>query len=251
MPFARRSSIPALLAGLLVVAAVPLVAQSKKATIAGRVTGSGGTVAVPGAKISVVNIHKSAMTDSVGRFEFPSLQPGRYLVEATVIGFAPLSAIVTVAESERKEVEFRTDSIGQLLPTIYVEGESQPELVHTTTMFERRMALGHGRFITRDAIIERNPMRIMDMIRFLPGVRTRCVGSTCQVRLNTDPSGCAPAIFLDDQHTGVTVLETTPPGDIEGVEIYRGPSETPPELNNEVARCGGAIVVWTRRGLSH
>jgi carboxypeptidase family protein len=227
-----------------------LYGQSKKASITGRVTASGGSVPVPGARISVVNLHRSTVTDSVGRFAFNSLQPGRYLLEASLIGFAPLNAIVVVAENERKDVEFRTDSAGALLPTIYVEGEAQPELVRPMTKFERRMAGGHGRFLTRDAILERNPFKIMDMIRFLPGVRTNCYGTSCQVRLNNDPSGCPPAVFIDDQRTSVSVLESTPPGDIEGVEIYRGPSETPPELNNELARCGGAIAVWTRRGLS-
>ena len=33
-------------------------------------------------------------------------------------------------------------------------------------------------------------------------------------------------------------------------EVDDWTSETPPELNDEVARCGGAIVIWTRRGRS-
>jgi hypothetical protein len=229
--------------------ATPAEAQSRKSSITGRVTIE-GTTAVAGARISIVNLHKTVTSDSIGRFGFVSLAAGQYLVEARVIGYAPLSAVVEIQEDERKDIEFRTDSAGRLLPTIYVEGEEQPDLIRTMTVFERRMAGGHGRFITRDAILRRNPMRIMDMIRFLPGVRSACNGSSCQVRLNHDPSNCPPAIFIDDQHTSISILETTPPSSIEGVELYRGPSETPPELNNEVARCGGAIAVWTRRGLS-
>jgi hypothetical protein len=250
----RHSVLPAVLAALVIggQCVVPggLVAQSKKAAITGRVTASGGSVPVPGARVSVVNLHRSTATDSTGRFAFPSLHPGHYLVEVTIIGFSPLSAIVELAENEQKDVEFRTDTTGVLLPTIFVEGESRPELVRPVTVFERRMASGHGRFITREAILDRNPMRIMDMIRFLPGVRSNCSGPYCQLRLNNDPTGCPPAVFVDDQRTSVAVLDATQPGDIEGVEVYRGPSETPPELNNETARCGGAIAVWTRRGLS-
>ena len=225
-------------------------AQEKKASITGRVSTAGGTVPVPGARIKVVNVRKTAVTDSVGRFEFASLRPGQYLVEAMVIGYAPLSAVVVLVENERKDIEFRTDTAGALLPTIYVEGEEQPMLIRAATVFERRKAGGHGRYITRDDILQRNPMRILDMIRFLPGVRMNCYGTSCQVRLNHDPRNCPPAVFVDDQRTSITVLENTPPNDIEGVEIYRGPSETPPELNNELARCGGVIALWTRRGLS-
>jgi hypothetical protein len=226
-----------------------LLSQTKQSSITGRVTVEGNTP-VPGARIKVVNIHRTVVTDSVGRFAFHSLTRGQYLVEATVIGYAPLSAVVVIQDNERKDIEFRTDTVGRLLPTIYVEGEEQPELIRTMSTFERRRALGHGKFITRDDILQRNPMRIIDMIRFLPGVRTRCVGASCQVRLNHDPSGCPPAVFIDDQHTSIMILESTPPSSIEGVELYRGPSETPPELNNETARCGGVIAVWTRRGLS-
>jgi len=159
-----------------------------------------------------------------------------------------LAALVDLQEGERKDLEFRTDTLGQLLPTVFVEGESQPALVHFPTTFERRMTSGHGRFITREDIVQRNPMRILDMIRFLPGVRSDCRGLMCQVRLNQDPSGCPPAVFVDDQWTSLSVLDNTPPTDIEGIEIYRGPSETPSEINNEAARCGGAIAIWTRRG---
>ncbi len=221
--------------------------QVNTAVITGRVHNFDGAP-VPGARVILVNLRKTVATDSVGRFAFTDLRPGAYRLEANLIGYPPLYALIQINEGERKDVEFRTDSVGQLLPTIFVEGESQPDLIKPLTTFERRQSAGHGRFITREEIVRRNPMRIMDMIRFLPGVRADCRGFTCQIRLNQDPTGCPPAFFIDDQHTNIAVLDNTPPVDIEGVELYRGPSQTPPELNNEVARCGGAVVIWTRRG---
>ncbi len=108
-------------------------AQSRKSTITGRVTVQGSTP-VAGARISVVNLHKSTTTDSVGRFAFPGLGRGQYLVEARVIGYAPLSAVVLIDENEQKDIEFRTDSAGRLLPTIFVEGEEQPDLILSSTL---------------------------------------------------------------------------------------------------------------------
>ncbi len=224
--------------------------QSKTAVISGRVVSADGDP-VAGARVQLLNIRKAQATDSVGRFRFPDLKPGSYRVEANLIGMSPLSALVTVNAGELKDIEFRTDSLGQLLPTIFVEGEPEPQVLRILSTFERRMAHGHGRYITRDAIEQRNPVKIMDMIRFLPGVRSDCRGFVCQLRLNHDTRGCSPAIFVDDQQTHITVLDNTPPSAIEGVEVYRGPSETPPELNNETARCGGAIAIWTRRGKRH
>ena len=226
---------------------VRVVAQAKSASISGQVNTASGQP-IEGVRITVINIKKSVGTDGKGRFGFPDMKPGTYRIEAAVIGFSPMVALVTVNAGEQKDIEFRTDSTGQLLPTIFVEGEPQPELMKVMTTFERRVATGHGRFITRDQILQRNPLKIMDMIRFEPGVRSDCRGFVCQLRLNRDQQSCPPAIFVDGQQTAIQVLDNTPPNDIEGVEIYRGPTEVPPEINNETARCGGAISIWTRRG---
>jgi hypothetical protein len=228
------------------------VAQDRKErpAIAGRVVSASSEQPIPGVRINLLTARKSVSTDSVGRFRFENLRPGVYQVEAVLLGFAPLTAVVRLEEGERKELEFRTDSAGQLLPTIYVDGEAKPDLIKELTKFERRMAFGTGRFITRQQILDRRPIALMDMIRLLPGVRTNCYGTSCRVLLNHDPRRCGPAIFIDEQETSMPVLESTVPSSVEGIEIYRGPSETPPELNTETARCGGAIVIWTRRGRS-
>ena len=36
------------------------------------------------------------------------------------------------------------------------------------------------------------------------------------------------------------------PGDVEGIEIYKGPATTPVQFNTMFAGCG-AIAIWTRR----
>lgn len=225
-------------------------AQKIKPSIVGRIVSSLNETPVVGAKVTLIAQRKSTTTDSAGRFAFRDLKPGAYHIEALLIGYAPLAALVDLGEEERKEIEFRTDSVGVLLPTIFVDGESQPSLIKELTKFERRMAVGTGRFITREQILQRNPMVLTDMLRFLPGVRSHCRGMTCQLLLNHDPRGCGPAIFVDGISTVMQVLESTHPNSVQGIEVYSGPSEVPPEINNEAARCGGAIAIWTRRGLS-
>ena len=42
-----------------------------------------------------------------------------------------------------------------------------------------------------------------------------------------------------------TVVWLQPPRDLDGVEVYSGPAEMPPELNR-FSSCG-AIVLWTRQ----
>ena len=225
-------------------------AQKTKPSIVGRIVSSLNETPVVGARVSLLAQRKSTTTDSAGRFEFRDLKPGTYQIEALLIGYSPLAAVVDLGEDERKELEFRTDTVGQLLPTIFVDGESQPSLIKILTKFERRMATGTGRYITREQILQRNPMQLTDLIRFLPGVRSHCRGMSCQLLLNQDPRGCGPAIFVDGISTVMQVLEATHPNSVQGIEVYNGPSDVPPEINNETARCGGAIAIWTRRGLS-
>lgn len=244
------------LVGLLVVGSVVagrpdgIAAQVKTAAIVGRVVSTAEGLPLAGVRITILNLRKALATDSVGRFSFPDLKPGSYRIEASVIGFLPMSALVTVNAGETKDLEFRTDSAGQILPTVFVEGEPIPEMMAVLSTFERRKAVGNGRFITREQIVQRNPHRITDMLRFLPGVRSDCRGFTCRLWLTRGSETCSPAIYIDDQETSMAVLDNTPPNDIRGIEVYSGPAETPPELNNETARCGGVIAIWTRRGRS-
>jgi len=239
------------LAALTLSAGIPVLAvsQETRSSIGGRVVQSATGNPVSGARIRLLNVRKDTKTDSVGRFLFDKLKPGPYLIEVALIGLGPLNAVVDLAEGEHKDVEFRTDSAGVLLPTIYVEGEPQPELIKVLTKFERRMNRGSGRFITREQIIQRNPMRLMDLLRQMPGVRTNCRGLSCDIRLTQGPGACSPAVWVDDVRTTLAAIDGTMPSNVSGIELYRGPSETPPEINNEQARCGGAIVIWTRRGL--
>ena len=225
-------------------------AQAKTASIIGRVVATDGGSPLAGVRITILNLRKTLASDSVGRFSFPDLKPGSYRIEASIIGFSPMSALVTVNAGETKDLEFRTDSAGQILPTVFVEGEPIPDMMVILSTFERRKAFGHGRFITREQIAQRNPHRLTDMLRFLPGVRSDCRGFTCRLWLTRGSESCSPAIYMDDQETSMAVLDNTPPNDVQGIEVYSGPAEVPPELNNETARCGGVIAIWTRRGLS-
>ena len=56
---------------------------------------------------------------------------------------------------------------------------------------------------------------------------------------------CQPYYIIDGQYQPGFELDLIPPNDIEGIELYKGSSETPPQFNRMNAVCG-VIVVWTR-----
>jgi hypothetical protein len=110
----------------------------------------------------------------------------------------------------------------------------------------RRKAEGRGRYITREDLESRRSPTIPDALRSLAGVRIECRTSiVCVVRMARSPRNCGPGYFMDGIPADPAVVWLTPVQEIEGIEVYSGPAETPPELEGVSSRCG-AIALWTR-----
>lgn len=122
--------------------------------------------------------------------------------------------------------------------------------------FRRRLSRGMGEFITRREIEERDPMRLSDMVHLRAGIGTKPYGDASG-RRHVEISRAA---FLEDNNVcriqywidgvpfpGANRLEMDElsPHDVEGIEIYRGPSEIPPEFNRRGSQCG-VVAIWTR-----
>ncbi|MCA1733511.1 MAG: TonB-dependent receptor, partial [Acidobacteria bacterium] len=89
--FALALAIPLLLA------AIPLVAQTSTGNIYGRVTDSGGQP-LPGVTVTAASggLHNTFITDTDGAYRFLRLPPGRYLVTASLQGLGSASRAVDV-----------------------------------------------------------------------------------------------------------------------------------------------------------
>lgn len=78
---------------LLLLSAMPLIAQEQTSSIEGTVTDASGA-ALPGVSIEAVNARGqrfSAQTDGSGKYRFPSIPPGNYTVTGTLAGLDPAS----------------------------------------------------------------------------------------------------------------------------------------------------------------
>ena len=146
----------------------------------------------------------------------------------------------------------------------------------------RRRRIGFGQFISREDIERRNPFRTIEILQGQAGIRTsihplgaadgsvvafaRCNEYPPKINVYIDgrklmgqASASAESIlqrmqsvsFSDDALAGQRrimaavgeMLDRIPPGDIELIEIFRGPGELPGEFND--GNCG-AISIWTR-----
>lgn len=115
----------ATIAALLLAVALPTAAlragQTAPASLSGSVYDASGAV-MPGVEVTLEDanhVKSSVMSEATGRFEFPGVQPGRYVLSASLAGFRAL----------RQEFELRsaqdwdraiTLQVGQLQETITV-----------------------------------------------------------------------------------------------------------------------------------
>ena len=151
------------------------------------------------------------------------------------------------------------------LAPIIVQADAVPNAARhlTTSGFLDRRSQGFGRFVTRDEFETWRPTQTTDVIRRTGGIRvtpnpaygfngdTRkyVIGSGRAARLGA--SECPALYFVDGVYFGNsgdpsayidTMLAI---GNIEAIEIYNGPSQTPARFNRPGADCG-VIVFWTR-----
>ena len=101
----------------------------------------------------------------------------------------------------------------------------------------------------RSDIEKRNPQRLSDMLRTIPGLHlasTRVGDDHRASMLRSVPNRrCPIQYFVDGVSAMGFNIDDVAPGSIEALEIYRGASEIPPDFNRGTALCG-VIVIWTR-----
>ncbi len=237
--------------------------------IVGRVVDRGSGRPVEAANVvlsdTLLAEDRQRMTDGSGRFMFSDLDPGTYRVTVDHLTFDPLDQLVYLPSDRTVQVDFElsVDPI-ELAPIVVTAlREKRLELQGFYDRRELGEAIGAGIFLTRDDIQDAGAIRVTHYLGRIPGIRTECTGganNNCVIRMTRGvPSlssraeyGCMNAnIYLD----GVRVIRDgggfsdsidnfVSPGEVAGIEVYRGPSELPAEFGGAVGRCG-AIVIWT------
>lgn len=207
-------------------------------------------------------------SDEAGTFEFDVNRLSAVRLEVRRLSYRA-NTTPTLHFDGRKffQVEVRLDPDAILLAPLEIVAWSavdpSPLLENFRQRLETGLKTGIGTFITREAIEERRPSSVSDLLRSVPGVTVtgstvggratvqvgRSLGRDCQTQIWVDGflmnrrtrslSGYAAADYRIDD--AVSLLS------VEGIEIYRGLASVPAEFLNQDAECG-VIAIWTRRG---
>ncbi len=122
-----------LLASLALLLPARTLAQGETTSaIVGQVTDA-TNAAIPGATITITNretgLQRSLKTDDQGRFNFPQLKPGTYMVKVEAANFAPQQNDSVLAGLGQKQTVNFTLKIAQSSQTVEVTG-APPLLNH-------------------------------------------------------------------------------------------------------------------------
>ena len=202
-------------------------------------------------------VRGTAVTDSAGNFALPNVPSGAFRLRATRLGYArTLTPYWRIQSSEVLTVNVRMDpqAMSHTPLEITAKYRNRPPVI--ADFLERARRQNGGTFITRDEIERRQPFRITDLLAGVPGVEVATVPGVGRenrvVRMARTPGRVCPVqVFVDGVFASrigeSPVDDLASPTELEGIEVYRGTSTTPPEFLTADARCG-VIALWTRRG---
>lgn len=232
----------------LVVAGVPLGAQSRRpGTLVGRVLDEAG-VPVANVEVAIAKIERTTRTDSAGNFMLTSVPPGQYDLAFRRVSYTPLIFMIDVTAGDTTEAEVKMTAAPQPLSAVRVE--EQPERRRDLDGFENRRRLGVGHFITREEIEKRDPHLLSDIVRTIPGTMFVPAGlgrSVLRFTRAQKMRDCPPQYYVDGVLLTGYNLDDMPVNDVEAIELYSGLSGLPAQFAKlrSTINCG-TVVIWTR-----
>lgn len=240
---AHSRSLEQMVAVVVASLAIGVASAGAQATIRGRVVDSELGDPLSGAVIRLKG-RPPVVADTLGRFQLLGLAAGDADLRIEQIGFTPGSFRVRVPASVDVDRVFSLDFTGQQLSSVVVQARAT-RLVSRYVDFEKRRERGLGAYFRWDDLKKSGYNSVGDALRTVRGVRIRCNQQTyeCFAQMARSPD-CHPVWWIDGTEVG-SFHENTPIRDIYGIEIYRGPGETPGEFTGSNAACG-VIVVWTK-----
>lgn len=235
--------------GLLLVSAAP--AQSQ--VLRGRVLVDATAAPISGVRVSATDSAGAAATassDSAGRFIIRLARAGSYTLTAEHVAYrAARPSTLAVERGEEIALEIRMAESAVPLDPITVVARRGPATGALQGYYDRlewNSRLGIGRFVTREHIERFTRGRVTDYLIDIPFVQIRGI-STRTVVLRQRGAECTPKVFADGLRVPAAALDDVMSvADLEGIEIYRGTTESPAEYW-DTDGCG-VILAWTRRG---
>ena len=226
--------------------------------VRGRVLDTQGDLPVPLAEAILVTEAGEEVAKAIGnvngRFHLSAPSPGSYFLYAEGLAyFSSVEGPLWLSEGDTLDVEFRLQASPFAMDSIRIEVEPQTHQMKMVGFYERK-ALGLGTFIEREEIVERDPWRITDLFRTVPGIRVVPMGGAlgrnvlASGRMSSFATGllCLPTLFIDGVPSDPGEIDMlVDPFEVEGIEFYSGGAQVPAQYGGSASACG-VVSIWTR-----
>jgi len=227
------------------VLASPALASAQEAGLRGTVSDTAGAP-IAGADVGIASLHKLARTDDHGHFAFEKIPLGVVELSVRRLGYEPRKLNATVSNT----LDFSFDVTLAVNPAVLGALDvSEKRRYQAIEGFHQRRVQGIGVYVTRDEIVARNANLPTDVLRQASGVQIVRTRPGQGLRFTSASGGrrdCPPTMWIDGQRAPGIEIDELPINDIEGIELYRGASTTPPQFWHGSGPSCGTVVVWTR-----
>ena len=225
------------------------VAANAQGTLRGVVVDSASRAPVSSADVAITALHMVTRADSLGRFTLSRLPKGPVEVSIRRLGYQPQRETMFLTGGSNDSVLIALVAQPAVLSAVNVSAGERRRRQMVEDFYLRR-ARGIGTFVTREDLEARHARLATDALN-MPGIalqRTRYGMTVRFMGTSNARRDCMPTLWVDGQRAPNMELDDIPVNDIEGIELYHGPSTTPAQFwqgNTNNASCG-TIVVWSR-----
>ena len=203
-----------------------------------------------GAPLAGATVHigdRPAITDASGVFEMEDTFQPREAVIFERLGYATVRDTITVADDAGLFMRVTMAPEAIPLEPLVVTVVSRRSLGRLDDL-RRRLKAGMGDIVTQKEFTLRGNPSFGQFLQSQPGVNIIGGKPVFRKSFSLGEGWCPPTFYLDGMKLSswqsAMSIGTL---DLELVELYKGPAQTPAEFIDSDSRCG-VVVIWTRRG---
>lgn len=227
---------------------VPLPGPDEPSGILGTVRESESGRNVGSAGVRLPELDLAAATDSRGTFLFSDVEPGSYRIEIEHLSYGSVVDTVHLVAGRPLDIRFSLNPAPIRIAGIEATARSRTWLRGRADR-RRRIQRGLGDYITADEIARRDQPPLHMMLQSVAGVGADWVSHPWGRTYYPTIRSCGvPTVYVDGARIGIAPqdgvgIDDFRTGNIELIEIYKGPSTGPVSYP---ARGGcGVILIWT------
>ncbi len=243
------SVLPGVDHGLLVNAVGP---RTEAATLSVIVVDASSDQPLQGALARLDGGHER-ISDAAGRVSWEGLSDGTYRLTVEHLGYETLRRELSHSAAETgSPIRVRLRPRPVLLDELEVLGRRP--LGSVRERFEARRRIGRGDFILPEVFEERSHQSLGRVIAQNSGLQRECLDGVCRLVSRRATAGfgqCGIQYYLNGVHLPMPdrpdIDGMVPTSMVRAVEVYRGPSQIPPEYNRFDGACG-VVLIWTHDG---